>query len=184
VGAREVHGVELLEKHAQVARSKGIDTVCADVEQGLPFPDGRFELVHANQLIEHVRDTDLLVSEIRRVLKPNGMAVISTNNMSSWHNIASLAFGWQPFPMHVSDRAIVGNPLNPEHGQPHEDAGRIHIRLFTGRALAELGSHHGLFPVRVRTAGYYPLPPLLARVAVKLDAVHGAFLVAAFRRAI
>lgn len=181
--AREVHGVELIERHAIVARSHGIRVECADVEEGLPFPDRRFDVVHCNQLIEHLRDTDGLVSEVQRVLKPTGIAVLSTNNLSSWHNIVSLFLGLQPFPMHVSDRAIVGNRFNPEHGEPHEDAGRIHVRLFTGRALAELGALHGLFPVRVRTSGYYPLPPMLARMATRLDPLHGAFLIATFRRA-
>jgi SAM-dependent methyltransferase len=139
--------------------------------------------VHANQVIEHLRDTDLFVTEIRRVLKPGGIACISTNNLSSWHNVWSLVFGYQPFPMHVSDALIVGNPLNPEHGQPHADAGRVHVRVFTGRALAELCAHHGLPPVRVRAAGYYPLPPPVARLAAMLDPRHGAFLVGLFRRA-
>jgi SAM-dependent methyltransferase len=183
VGAREVHGVELLEKHAREARTRGIRVVQADVEEGIPFESRYFDVVHANQLIEHVRNTDLLASEIHRVLRPNGLAVISTNNMSSWHNIVSLTLGFQPFPMHVSDRAIVGNPLNPQHGRPHADAGRIHVRLFTGRALAELGAHHGLFPVHVKSAGYYPFPPRLGRLAAKLDSLHGAFLVVTFRRA-
>jgi SAM-dependent methyltransferase len=183
LGSKDVYGVELIEKHAAEARRRGIKVEVSDIEKGLPFPDRKFDVVHANQVIEHLRDTDLFVTEIRRVLKPGGIACISTNNLSSWHNIASLMFGYQPFPMHVSDALIVGNPLNPEHGQPHEDAGRIHVRIFTGRALGELCAHHGLAPVRVRSAGYYPLPVPLARVAARVDPKHGAFLVGLFRRA-
>jgi SAM-dependent methyltransferase len=183
LGAKDVYGVELIEKHAAEARSRGIKVEVGDIEKGLPFPDRKFDAVHANQVIEHLRDTDLLVTEIRRVLKPGGIACISTNNLSSWHNVWSLVFGYQPFPMHVSDALIVGNPLNPEHGQPHEDAGRIHVRVFTGRALAELCSHHGLPPIRMRSAGYYPLPPKLGRIAARVDPRHGAFLVGLFRRA-
>jgi SAM-dependent methyltransferase len=154
------------------------------VENRLPFADRTFDLVHTNQLIEHVRDTDGFVSEIRRVLKPGGMACISTNNLASWHNIASLVLGYQPFPMHVSDRLIIGNPLNPEHGSPHVDAGRVHVRLFTARALSELCAHHGIALLRMRTVGYYPLPPrVLGRVAARVDPRHGAFLIGLFRRA-
>jgi SAM-dependent methyltransferase len=183
LGAREVHGVELIEAHAAEARRRDIEVKVANVEKGLPFPDRHFHAVHTNQLIEHLRDTDLLVTEIRRVLKPGGIACISTNNLSSWHNIGSLVLGYQPFPMHVSDALIVGNPLNPEHGRPHADAGRVHVRLFTARALFELCAHHGLAAIRVRSAGYYPLPPFLARIATRVDPRHGAFLVGLFRRA-
>jgi hypothetical protein len=83
--------------------------------------------------------------------------------------------------MHVSDELIVGNPLNPEAGEAHRDRGRTHLRLFTLRALTELCRHHGLEPVRTRTVGYYPLPPPLARLATRVDPVHGAFATGLFR---
>lgn len=180
VGAERVVGVELLDEHAREARSRGIDVVTGDLDQGLPFEDGAFDVVHANQVIEHVRRTDLFVSEIRRVLAPDGVALISTNNLSSWHNVLSLALGLQPMPMHVSDEVILGNPLNPEHTWPHEDLGRTHLRLFTGRALLDLCAHHGLRSVALRTSGYYPLPPRVARIATRIDPLHGAFLAGLF----
>lgn len=183
VAANPAVGIELIEHHAERARARGIDVVTANVDQGLPFDDGSFETVHANQVIEHVRQTDVFLSEIRRVLAPRGVACISTNNLSSWHNVLSLALGYQPMPMHVSDQVMVGNPLNPEHGGLHEDIGRTHLRLFTGLALRELCAHHGLRTLSLETTGYYPLPPRLARLAARVDVRHGAFLVAILQRA-
>lgn len=183
LAADRVVGVELLEEHAQRARERGFEMVVANIDEGLPLDDAAFDVVHTNQVIEHVRRTDLFLSEIRRVLAPEGIACISTNNLSSWHNVVSLVLGMQPPPMHVSDEVVVGNPLNPEQGEPHEDAGRTHLRLFTGRALRELAAHHGLRAGRVSTSGYYPLPPRLARVAGRLDPTHGAFLIGIFARA-
>ena len=178
VGAGRVAAIEFLEIHAQRARERGIEVHTGDLEAGLPFEDGEFEVVTANQVIEHVRRTDLFVREVKRVLAPGGVACLSTNNLSSWHNVGSLALGLQPMAAHVSDEVIVGNPLNPEHGHPHEDIGRTHLRLFTPRALAELCQYHGLRVLSLRTVGYYPLPPLLARPAARLDSRHGAFLLA------
>ena len=183
VGAREVQGVELLPEHADVARGRGIDVTQADVEHGLPYEDGRFDVVCANQIIEHLRNTDLFLSEVRRVLAPGGVACVSTNNLSSWHNVISLTLGYQPNPMHVSDEVILGSPLNPESGRAHEDRGRIHVRLFTARALVELARHHGLGCETIESVGYYPLPPVAARLAVRIDGAHGAFLIATFRHA-
>ena len=181
-GADRVSAVELIAERARATGVLGIETVIADVEAGLPFEDGRFRLVHANQVIEHVRATDRFLREARRVLEPGGLACISTNNLASWHNVVSLACGWQPMPAHVSDEVIVGNPADPSHGVRHGDAGLVHVRLFTPRALRELCEHHGLQVLALRAAGYYPLPPLMARAAVRIDPGHSAFMTALLRR--
>ena len=44
------------------------------------------------------------------MLAPGGLACLSTNNLASWHNIVSLGLGYQPTPMHVSEKVVVGNP--------------------------------------------------------------------------
>ncbi|MBJ7328701.1 MAG: class I SAM-dependent methyltransferase [Solirubrobacteraceae bacterium] len=181
VGIHDVHGVELIADHIPAARKRGVQVVHGDVDRGLPFPDESFGFILANQVIEHVRRTDTFLREIRRVVKPDGVVCISTNNLSSWHNVISLALGMQPTPMHVSDEVIVGNPMNPEKGMAHEDLGRTHLRLFTRRALAELAQYHGLETVKSETVGYYPLPPRLAQPLVRMDQAHGAFIVALFR---
>lgn len=181
LGAARVAGIELIDEHAAVARRRGFEVVCANVDDGLPFGDAEFDTVHANQVIEHVRRTDDFLRAVHRVLRPGGLALISTNNLSSWHNVGSLALGYQPMPAHVSDELIVGNPLDPRRGWAHED-GRAHLRLFTGRALTELCAAHGLERVSLRSAGYYPLPPRLGRIAARIDGLHGAFLVALLRR--
>jgi SAM-dependent methyltransferase len=183
VGATRVAGIDFVEEHAAMARARGIDVACANIDDGLPFADEEFDIVHANQVIEHVRRSDAFLREVHRVLKPGGLALISTNNFSSWHNVGALALGYQPMPAHVSDELIVGNPLDPLRGQEHED-GRAHLRLFTGRALIELCAVHGLERVHLRTAGYYPLPPRLGRIMARIDRLHGAFLIALVQKPI
>ena len=182
LGAGTVSGIELIEEHAVAARARGIAVDSADLDDGLPYGDATFDVVHANQVIEHVRRTDRFLREIARVLAPGGLVCISTNNLSSWHNVLSLALGYQPMPMHVSDETIVGNPLNPLDGHAHADLGRTHLRLFTARALSELCERHGLVCVSMTSAGYYPLPPRPARLATRIDPLHGAFLIGLFRR--
>src|SRR5215211_8539599 len=44
----------------------------------LPLADNDFDLVLCAEMIEHVRDVQLLLSEIRRVLRPGGEAAIAT----------------------------------------------------------------------------------------------------------
>lgn len=181
VGARRTIGVELIEHLAAAAEAQGIEVERADLGAKLPFEDGSIDVVHSNQVIEHLPGTDHFLSEIARVLRPGGQAVVSTNNLASWHNVASLVLGWQPPPLHVSDDVIVGNPANPAEGEPGS-AGQMHLRVFTGRALASLAAHHGLRVDHAETVGLYPFPARFARRLTKLDRVHGAFLVQRYTR--
>lgn len=57
----------------------------------LPFEDESFDCVISFQVIEHIRDDERFVSEVRRVLRPNGIFVVSTPNITMsltrnpWH---------------------------------------------------------------------------------------------------
>jgi SAM-dependent methyltransferase len=44
----------------------------------LPFDDGSFDIVLCTETIEHIRDVQLFLSEIRRVLRPGGTLALST----------------------------------------------------------------------------------------------------------
>jgi methionine biosynthesis protein MetW len=179
-GVARVVGVELIQHLAQEARGRGIEVVGADLNARLPFEDASFDVIHSNQVIEHLWNTDNLLREIRRLLKSDGYAVVSTNNLASWHNVLSLAMGWQPPPCHASDELIVGNPAGLREGVTGA-RGQMHLRLFTGRALAGVARYHGLDADVAQTVGMYPLPVRLARLMTRIDKRHGAFLVQRYR---
>jgi SAM-dependent methyltransferase len=181
--ATSLVGIEWLPQHAAAARARGVEVVEADINEPLPFADESFDLVHANQLVEHLRSTDRFLREVRRVCAPDGRIVLATNNLSSWHNVGALALGLQPLPNHVSDEIHVGNPLDPRRGMRHADIGQTHLRVFTTRALRELAEAHGLRVTQTRMNGYYPLPPRAARAMARLDPLHAAFVVIELARA-
>jgi SAM-dependent methyltransferase len=172
VGAREMHGLEIAAERAEIAASRGVQVNLGDLSQPFPYEDESFDLVVSNQVIEHVVDTDNFVREAFRVLKPGGRAVISTENLASWHNVASLIVGWQPFSLtNVSEAAkAVGNPLGIHRGETGEARG--HLRVFAYRGLRELFTVHGFTVTEILGAGYYPLPSKLARI----DPRHAAFI--------
>jgi SAM-dependent methyltransferase len=57
--------------------------VSADLDIGLPFRNEAFDLVMMLEVIEHVADVPRVLSEVARVLKPDGRAIISTPNRLS-----------------------------------------------------------------------------------------------------
>jgi len=52
-----------------------------DLNNRLQFKDGQFDYVIFMEVIEHVYNPDFIIGEISRILKPNGMLVISTPNI-------------------------------------------------------------------------------------------------------
>jgi SAM-dependent methyltransferase len=165
VMAREVYGIEIVSQQAAAARRRGVDVVIGDLNRPLPYADEVFDLVHANQVIEHIADLDTFLAEVHRVLRPGGTALISTENASSWHNIGASVMGWQQFSLtNVSPRSAgIGNPFALHQGSSHGTSW-THKTVFNYRGLMDIQRLYGLDPVAVRGAGYHPLPPRAGRV--------------------
>lgn len=68
-------GVEPARAMACLARQRGLLVVQALGER-LPFPTGRFAAVLLVTVVCFVPDLDALFAEVRRVLRPNGVAVV------------------------------------------------------------------------------------------------------------
>lgn len=182
IGAANIYGVDIVQDRLRLASQRGINAVVADLNRPLPFKDESFDCVISNQMIEHVYDLDNFVSEIYRVLRAGGIVVCCTENMSSWHNIGALAMGFQPFSLsNISCRAVIGNPLGLHH-QSAKGKEMInlksfqHVRVLSWLGLSDIFRVHGFKIDAVRGSGYYPLPPMLATVMVRLDTRHAAFL--------
>ena len=60
------------------ARLAAADAVELEPDAPLPFDDGVFDLVVCTETLEHVRDVQLLRSEVRRVLEPGGRLAVTT----------------------------------------------------------------------------------------------------------
>jgi len=176
IGSSKIYGIEIVNQRIEQAKKRGIKVKKADLNMKLPFGGDSFDVVHANQVIEHLYDTDNFVSEIYRILKPGGYAIISTENLSSWHNIFALIFGWQPFSMtNFTSKGSIGNPFSLWRGRksiaPQLDSWQ-HMRLFAYRGLKELFEQHSFSMEKIITAGYYPLPASFAAI----DTRHGHFI--------
>jgi len=173
-------GLELDAVAAMHAYDRGIDAISCDLTTRWPLDTSSIGIVTSNQVIEHVPDVDHFVRETFRVLRPGGRAVMSTENLSSWHNIGALALGWQPFSLtNISGLASgLGNPCANLRDEEPLAEGWQHMHVVSARALRELFVAHGFADVTVHGAGYYPLPAAMGRV----DPAHAAFITVAATR--
>jgi SAM-dependent methyltransferase len=98
----------------------------------LPFDDSHFDLVLLAETLEHVRDVQLLLSELRRVLRPGGRLAVTT---PAHGRLTALTLALRGFE-HGFD------PLSP------------HLRFLTRRSLRELLDNLGFDVVTLeRRAG-------------------------------
>lgn len=63
----------------------------------LPFADESFAAVTALEIIEHMIDTDRFLAEVRRVLRPGGVVIISTPNINMLKNRLRVPLGYYPY---------------------------------------------------------------------------------------
>ncbi len=93
LGAEELTAADVSVVALERARGRlpGARLVELDPDAALPFDDGAFDLVLCAETIEHVRDVQLLLSEVRRVLRPGGTLALTTP--------ANLPVGRRPHPL-------------------------------------------------------------------------------------
>lgn len=166
IGSGHILGMEINREAARQAREiNHIDTVIDDVNKPFSFRASSFDIVVANQLIEHLGDTDTFVKAAYRILRPGGICICSTPNLASFHNIFCLILSYQPFTSHVSDEAedcgTLFGSLFPRNPNPYH--GEKHRRIFTARTLKDLFRLHGFKCESLVGCGIYPLPSAMYR---------------------
>ncbi len=75
----EFHGIDMEESQVEIARASakagGHNNATFHVgdASNLPFDDDFFDIAHCHTIMNHVPDTQKLLTEIKRVLKPGGI---------------------------------------------------------------------------------------------------------------
>lgn len=92
-----VDALEISNDLTQSLRKQGFAVTQHDLATGsLPYKSGSFEALFAGEIIEHLIDTDGFFAEVRRVLRPDGVAVVTTPNLASFENRVRLLLGIYP----------------------------------------------------------------------------------------
>lgn len=133
-----VTGADVAQAAIERARRRVVDAefTRVEIDGALPFDDGAFELVWGSEVIEHVSDTARWLSEVRRVLVPRGVLLLTT-------------------PSHSRLRVLLGGI--ERFSEPLGD----HLHLYTRRSLSETLGAFGFGELSIRAVAG---PPLLRRL--------------------
>jgi len=122
-----VHGIDAAAPAVAAAVRRGIQARVGNLEERLDFPDARFDVVFAGEVLEHIFAVDVLLSEIHRVLKPGGCLVATTPNLAALGRRLLLLANRNPhIEISFAEKAAAG-----------------HIRYFIRSTLFSLLHKHG-----------------------------------------
>lgn len=183
LNTKQIYGIEVNKSAIPEAEQKGVQVKKSDLNFKFPIRSNLFDVVVADQVIEHLWDLDNFVSEIHRVLKPGGYSIISTENLASWHNIYALLLGMQPFsgPTPSSRKVIGYHPLMPDKKtmlKEHKNSLTMppHIKIMTLKALVSLFKSYKFKIEEIKGTGYIPFRGLPSRFLANIDPNHSFFI--------
>jgi len=165
-------GIEASPSLKQQAEARGIKVQAVDLNGVWPYPDNVFDVVHCAQVIEHLHNTRLFVQEAKRVLKPGGTALVTSENLTSFLNTGAMLLGYTPFTLMRCCGWYLGNPLGLHYQEHVEEGLPITDPAFAGvtghiRALSVLQAKELFerldFPAQVSSIGLMPLPDWLGQ---------------------
>jgi methionine biosynthesis protein MetW len=121
---REVHGCDIALTALQEARTRGMRTICVDLNTTVPLPyqNESFDAITCLEVLEHVLDPFHLLRDLYRVLRPKGQVVLTTPNIRYFRNLYKLTFRGK-FPHTTTDSFVWGGG---------------HLHYFTRKDLASL----------------------------------------------
>ena len=117
----ELHGVDMeasqIDQAKAVAQSQGRGNAIfhvADITD-LPFEDGFFDVAHAHNVLMHIPDTQEVLTEVKRVLKPGGL--ISCREMICESSFTQPDFGVIRKAWDMFEDLLAGDDGHPQMGK-------------------------------------------------------------------
>lgn len=178
IGCSEMWGVDICDESLEKAEKRGIIVREANLNSTLPLEAGSYDVIISNQVVEHLFYPVKFMKEVYRILRPNGYAVISTENLSSWDNIVALLFGYTPFSVEFDcGLRKIGNPFSPHEKKLKGEYVYSHVRIFAWNGLVELARFLRFKPEEVFGSGHF-----LGMLGEVIDKKHCRFITLKLRK--
>lgn len=127
--AQQAVGLDIEHERALEARARTRDVLCGAGE-GLPFAENQFDLILSHEVLEHVQDDRLAVTEMIRVLKPGGRLALFVPNRG---------YPFETHGIYWRGRYRFGNiPLVNYLPRRLRDRLAPHVRVYSARDLEQL----------------------------------------------
>jgi SAM-dependent methyltransferase len=131
-----VHGID---PDPRVLQNPFLDDAHVGSAESIPYPDGSFDVVFCNNVLEHLPDPGRAFAEVARVLRPGGVFFAKTPNRR--HYVALIS--------HLTPHRF-HQLVNEWRGRDREDTFPTLYRANTARALRRWAATAGLTVERVR----------------------------------
>ena len=146
-----IQGIDFSHVEVASAAKRGLAVKQGNVQDGLPYSQESFDIIHAAELIEHLYDADQFLIECNQALKTNGYLIISTPNLCAWFNRIFLPLGIQPLFLEPSTRSKkIGSGILGRFKK--EDTPVGHVRIFTILALKDMLARYEFELIQVKGA--------------------------------
>lgn len=122
----DAFGLDISKKGIKLAIQKGIKAEIANLSNGIPFKNA-FDLIIANEIIEHLNSPDLFLKECRNALKKEGLLIIGTPNLSFWLNRILFIFGLYPMFLEASLEKKIGMGRLSGISFGNQPVGHVHV---------------------------------------------------------
>lgn len=150
----QVYGID----REKICKNKDIIYKEGDLEaEEFPYPEDFFDIVISNQVIEHLLNKDHFLSECFRVLRKDGLVIVSTENIASLDNIFSLLLGNDPVSQHTGSKYNVGSFLSPHFMEEMGKDGNkySHKNVCSYRSLVRIMRINGFNSVTIKSFGHF-----------------------------
>ncbi len=93
----EIYGLDFTSVFVEEARKVGLKAFQCDFsKETFPFENNFFDVVFSGETIEHIIDTDLFLSQINRVLKDEGLLIMTVPNIRTPVSFLMMLLGLPP----------------------------------------------------------------------------------------
>lgn len=165
----DYYGIDNDEKALEIAKKRGAKVIKLNLENEEITIDQEFDIILATELIEHLRDPEKLVLQIKYLLKENGVVLISLLNECTLYHRLKVLFGkgidgtcFAPY-YHLHFPTI---KQNDEFIEKHFKIMEKHYRIHTW--LGKMEKLLSRFPHRIWITLANLYPPLFARGLIYL----------------